>query len=266
MRPGIGRAVESWSVRLAEGDAEGAWELFIDRYRPLIVATIRRTIDDDDSAHDVFADVCGTLSEHDLRRLRSYADRPEPRARFSTWLVTVVHHLVIDWLRKRDGRRRVRPPAALTGVQREIFRRIFAERRSHVEAYELVSAAAPGTLSFSSFLKELAETYRVVQRRQPGGVMRYMPGAPAPEYPTGGDADAALAAATGVARIADLIDSLPADERLALQLSVIEELPAADVARMVGWANAKAVYNRVHRLLARLRAACERQGIRLTDL
>ena len=258
--------MELWRVRLADGDAEAAWGLFIDRYRPLIVATSRRTIEDDDSALDVFADVCYALSANELARLCRYHDRPEPKARFSTWLVTVVHNLVVDWLRKRDGRRRVKPPAGLSVDKQEIFRRVFDEQHSHIEAYELVCAAMPGELSFGAFLKELSETYRIVQRTTAGGVMHYMAGAPPMREATSGNADDTLAAAGLVDRLAEVMESLPPDERLALQLSVIEELPAADVARTVGWPNAKAVYNRVYRLLGKLRDACERQGIRLADL
>ena len=48
-------------------------------------------------------------------------------------------------------------------------------------------------------------------------------------------------------RLDALLGDLPADERLAVRLFVVEDLPAAEVARVVGWPNAKAVYNRVRR-------------------
>jgi RNA polymerase sigma factor (sigma-70 family) len=258
--------VEPWRVRLTGGDVDGAWELFLERYRPLIFATIRRTIADDASAHDVFADVCDALSANGLARLSRHHEGHEPKARFSTWLVTVVHHLVIDWLRKRDGRRRVSPPAELSAVQREIFRRVFEERRSHVEAYELVCAAVPDKLAFGAFLRELSATYRVVQRTTAGGVMRYVAGPPSTSEGGARSEDEVLAAAGVVDRLTRLMEPFSPAERLALQLCVIEELPAADVARTVGWPNAKAVYNRVYRLLGKLRDACERAGIRPTDL
>ena len=56
------------------------------------------------------------------------------------------------------------------------------------------------------------------------------------------------------------------DERLAVQLFVVDEMPAAEVARTVGWRNAKAVYNRVYRALGTLGQGLERQGIRRGDL
>jgi hypothetical protein len=48
---------------------------------------------------------------------------------------------------------------------------------------------------------------------------------------------------------------------MAVQLFIIDEIDAATVARTVGWPNAKAVYNRVHRALDRLRSEVERLGL-----
>jgi DNA-directed RNA polymerase specialized sigma24 family protein len=53
---------------------------------------------------------------------------------------------------------------------------------------------------------------------------------------------------------------------VALQLYVVQGTPAADVARILGWPNAKAVYNRVYRALQSVRAVLERDGIGPADL
>jgi DNA-directed RNA polymerase specialized sigma24 family protein len=62
-----------------------------------------------------------------------------------------------------------------------------------------------------------------------------------------------------------LADLTPKD-RLAVQLFVIDDMPASEVARIVGWPGAKTVYNRVSRALAALRAGFARRGIGYTDL
>jgi DNA-directed RNA polymerase specialized sigma24 family protein len=64
------------------------------------------------------------------------------------------------------------------------------------------------------------------------------------------------------AALAAALDTLPAEDRLAVQLFVIEDLPAERVARAVGLPNAKAVYNRVYRALEVLRQKLEQAGIR----
>ena len=67
-------------------------------------------------------------------------------------------------------------------------------------------------------------------------------------------------------RIARALETLPPDERLAVQLFVVDEMPASEVARTVGWLNAKAVYNRIYRVLDKLREGFEHQGISRDDL
>ena len=67
-------------------------------------------------------------------------------------------------------------------------------------------------------------------------------------------------------RLAEALESLPPDDRLAIQLFVVDELPAADVARIAGFPSAKTVYNRVYRALAELRLRLERAGVSGVDL
>jgi DNA-directed RNA polymerase specialized sigma subunit, sigma24 homolog len=55
-------------------------------------------------------------------------------------------------------------------------------------------------------------------------------------------------------RLAEALSHLSESDRGAIQLFVVEDRPAAEVARTLGWANSKTVYNRVRRALAALRA------------
>jgi len=258
--------MEPWQTALAEGEVDAAWDRFIDRYRRLILATIRRTLQDDDDVFEVFADVCETLSAERLARLRRYDAQADRRARFSTWLVVVVRNRTIDWVRSRSGRRRIKPPAGLTAIQHEIFRYVIAEQRSHAEAFELLKNGPEPDLTFRAFLGELAQTYRVVEASGARGVLRYLRGPPGLETQAPPSADERLLAADARTRLAEVLDTLPADTRLAVQLFVIDELPAADVARALGWPNAKAVYNRVTRALSALRRALEGQGLTRENL
>lgn len=258
------RIVEPWRARLAEGDAEAAWDLFIDRYRRLIIATIRRVVGDDDVL-DVFAHVCQALSADSLARLQRYDDAAPHRARLSTWLVTVIHNQALDWVRAQAGRRRVAVPERLSDLQARIFTCVFVEQRSHAETYEIVRAGLREEIGFARFLRELAETYRVVEAVRSHGVMHYLavPPAPRPLEPV---ADDHLTVAEIAGRLSTPLGELTAEERLALQLFVVDDMPAADVARIVAWPNAKAVYNRVYRALRHLRDFLERDGIGPADL
>jgi len=260
--------VEPWIASLEAGDPEAAWDRLLERYRRLIFAAIRHYTTDPDDVMDVFARVCEALRADDLGRLRRWASQSAHRARFSTWLVTVVRHLTIDWFRHCDGRPRLAAAAAgLPPTQRRIFEYVFMAGRSHVEAYELLRTRDGIDLPFGAFLHELSATYRAAAgaTNHRGRLVVELGGAEPVHGPDPPDADSVMQAEQAVV-LADALAALAPHERLAVQLFVIEEMPAAEVARAAGLPNPKAVYNRVYRALARMRARLERAGIKDGDL
>jgi len=265
---------EPWLDAYRAGDPDKAWDLFLGQYRALLFATIRHFTRDQDEVMDAFAEVCGALRGDDLARVRRYWDRSTHTARFTTWLVTVVRHQVIDWGRQHAFRRRVRYQAALSPLQQQIFESIFVEHRSHVETYELVRSTIDPSLSFRAFVRELRATYQTIEAtgRQPlarefdgpSTTLRAIEQA-IESLRDDDDDDPAVILDTRL-RIASALSSLRPDERLAVEMFVVHEMPAATIARALGWPNAKAVYNRVYRALAALRASLKRQGIEREDL
>jgi DNA-directed RNA polymerase specialized sigma24 family protein len=256
--------MEDWAVELQRGKTREGWDLFIGRYRRLIFAAIRHYARDYDDVMDVFAWVCEALQENDFRRLRAHGAQEVRRARVSTWLVTVVRHLTVDWFRREHGRRRLSAIAtALPPLQRRIFALVFLERRTHVEAYEELRAREVPALEFRDFLVELRAAYRAVTGARRGQIL---PDLGTPPWPEEVAADTPDDSNERRERLEAALRSLPPEDRLAVTLYVQEQLPAEQVARIVGLANAKAVYNRVYRALAALRADFERAGIGREDL
>lgn len=255
-----GYRVDDWTAELERGAVDRAWDAFLGRYRRLIFAAIRRYAQDYDDVMDVFARVCEALRENDLRRLRSY--RPQA-ARFSTWLVTVVHRLTIDWYRHRDGRPRpLQLVAHLSPLRRRIFELVFLDQHGHVGAYEIMRTSDAPELTFREFLAELRATYRAVTDGRRGGLLRVL---------GGGHPEESAAAVDDLAterreQLDGALGTLSAEDQVLLSLYVEQELPAADIARMLGLANAKAVYNRAYRALAAMREYLEAAGIRRGDL
>jgi RNA polymerase sigma factor (sigma-70 family) len=256
--------VEPWLVSLKAGDSQAAWDLFSERYRRLILATIKRLVPDHDDVMDVFSSVCQALSADDFSRLKRYSDQTAHGASVATWLVAVVRNLTVDWLRHRDGRRRVSVPTNLSPLQQQIYTAVCIGGHSHVEAYEMIRARSGSPMPFHEFLREVRETHRVAPC--PGqGAARH----PSRDPPLAEVAPSALdpaETAETVRRLAALLAAEPPDVRLAVELFVVERMSAADVARIVGWPNPKAVYNRVYRALDSLRARLESQGIGPGDL
>ena len=254
--------MDRWLHDLIEHPDESAWTHFAEQYSRLIRATIGRLVDDSDDVDDVFAVVSQALLENDLARLRRFADDPK-RGRFSTWLVAVVRNLTIDWLRRRDGRRvTASAPAALSDIQREIYAAIFIESRTHIEAYEAINARRAAPLSFRQFLHELRETYRFSPPSSRGNSSAGSTdwgGLAAPE------AADAIERADAARRLAEALATFSPAHRLALELFVIEGVAAARVAHVVGWPNAKAVYNNVYRMLEALRVKLAAAGMTPED-
>ena len=258
--------MESWLIKLSQRRSDAAWDLFVERYRRLIFATIRHLATDYDDVMDIFAWVCEALRENDLARLRGYAAHEKHRARFSTWLVAVVRHQTIDWFRHRDGRKRLSTVVAeLRPLQQKIFQYVFHESLSHREAYELLRTRDGFELPFRVFLDELSATYRTLSEKRKGRLMRELVGAPSPPHVDAVTDVDGTAPDTGEHLTRALADLTPED-RVAVQLFVIDEMPAADVARLVGWRSAKTVYNRVSRALTALRTGFARRGIGPGDL
>ena len=255
---------EPWIALLEAGDPEAAWDLFIERYRRLIFGAIRRYTGEPDDVMDVFARVCEALRENDFTRLRRCAARLDPARPFTTFVVAVVHNLTIDWFRHRDGRHRLSTiAAALPPLRQRIFEYVFVDGRSHVEAYELLRSRDAPDLPFGEFLGELSGTYRAV-RRSPRSHIASQLAVPPPATPDA-PPDPAVASEQRVV-LARALEALPAEDRLAVQLYVVDEMPADQVARVLGYPNAKTVYNRVYRALGAIRSHLAQVGIRGGDL
>lgn len=256
--------MEPWLARLADGDGQAAWDLFAERYRRLMLATIRRLVHDHDDVMDVFSHVCAALTTDDFARLRRYSERSPSGAAVSTWLVVVVRNLVVDWLRRADGRRRVTIPSGLSALHREIYVTLCLDAHTSVEAFELVRDRVGITLSFAEFLREVraARQSNPCPGSHPVRRLEELPPSPNIAVPMSDPAEISDLAQ----RLAAALATQPDDVRLAVQLFVIDELPAARVAELVGWPNAKAVYNRVHRALEALRGTLEREGVGRGDL
>lgn len=257
--------MEDWVTELQQGSPDAAWDLFLTRYRRLIFAAIRHYAQDYDDVMDVFARVCAALREDDFKRLRTYIAQPDHRARFSTWLVTVVRHLTVDWFRERDGRRRLSTAAEkLPPLRRRIFELVFQDHKSHVEAYELIRSREAPALSFREFQSELRATYRAITTGRQGQLLRELGVAPdlETENEPAQDPDPPLSRA----QLDQALGCLSAADRVAVELYVVQELPGEDVARVLGLPNAKAVYNRVYRALAAVRERLEQAGVRKEDV
>ena len=251
--------------RLRAGDLDGAWSTFVDRYRRLIFAQIRRATTEPDEVMDIFAHVCERLRENDLARFKTFAFDPAPRASFSTWLVAVLRNLIVDWFRARDGRSRAQPPSSLSPLGRRMYEWIFLQHRSHREACELaLLATGDARVTAADCRRALREAHRAALLGAIGTRARPVAAVPYAEWVATSGVAASTDGTGEALRLA--MQTLDAESQLAIQLFVVEEMPATEIARVLRLGNAKAVYNRVYRGLAVIREALAGRGIRKGDL
>jgi DNA-directed RNA polymerase specialized sigma24 family protein len=213
---------------------------------------------------DLFGMVCQSLWENDCARLKRVAVDRTPEPSIAPWIVAVVRNLTIDWKRKEGGRRRQVVPPHLSPLHQSIYRALVFEGLSHVEAYERIAPTQTAPFSFPVFLREVRETYRLAPPPSGDRSRPIFVGLDAEATESALDPSRGTAASSEP--VSRALGSLPADVRLAVELFVIDRLPAAEVARAVGWPNAKTVYNKVYRALAALRETLEREGIGPDDL
>lgn len=268
-------ARELWLEKLDQGDREAAWDQLIGQYHRLILASVRHYAEGYDEVMDLFAHVCESLRANDFARLRKYAAIPQGRVRFSTWLVAVVRNLVIDWFRHRHGRKQLDTVVAeLPPVQREAFRSVFLEGRSLAEAYETTRTSGACSVTYHEFLRALVAAQRTVSAKRPGRLPTELaPGAARAlvcfELQDAGSVDppgAGLVESDMRRWLQQALEAVPLEDRIALQLYVIEGLSAGEVAELLGWRNAKTAYNRIYRSLSAVRGFLRGRGIQQSDL
>lgn len=86
-----------------------AWEAFVQRFTPILLAAVRTIGRDRDQVMDAYAHVLEALRADAARRLTAY--RADGRGAFTTWLTVVARRLAVDFHRQRFGRPRSDDPA-----------------------------------------------------------------------------------------------------------------------------------------------------------
>jgi RNA polymerase sigma factor (sigma-70 family) len=105
-------------IREIEAGSTAHWHALVDRYAGLIYSVVRRQLfaEDEDEIRTVFTDVLDALYHG---KLGEY----EGRSELSTWLIVVSRGKALDYLRRRDGRRKL-PQSydQLSPLEQDVFR------------------------------------------------------------------------------------------------------------------------------------------------
>lgn len=161
---GEGVAIQDILHRLNSAEAGAAWAEFIDRFSPLIMSAVRQFEFQQERANECFLFVCEALCEKNFRRLLKFDT--QGRARFSTWLGSVVYHLCVDWHRREYGRARMLPAiAALPALERSVYRLYFEQAVEREACLQFLRDEFPN-LSRQEFSAAISEVFRLLTPRQ----------------------------------------------------------------------------------------------------
>jgi len=127
---------------LRSADAGAAWVEFLDRYSALIMNSATQFIYQHDRVHECFLYVCEKLSDDGFRRLLKF--NPAGKARFKTWLGSVVFNLCVDWHRREFGRATLLPAiTALPVFDRSVFHMVIEQGMDKETCFQMLRADFP---------------------------------------------------------------------------------------------------------------------------
>lgn len=265
-------------------DPENAWTAFVEEHTDMILAIVSHYLPDDDLRMDAYLFALEGFRSDDYRRFRRYRERERSGdAPFAAWLKFVTRNLALDFLRHWKGRRSLpKVVEAMHGDEQFLFRCLYWDRMTYAETLEHLRARGhDGTRiedvarRASALSVALADSghplawgaSRMTARlsfddpeASPALEMHATEAAAAAGYSAPQAPDADYEARRDAEDAEHLLAELRPDERLLLQLKYEHRLGAEEIARIVGAPTPKAVYNRIARILERLRAqAAERE-------
>lgn len=258
---------------LHEPDPERAWSAFVEDTMATIDRAARRVVRDDPAlADDIAADVLDRI-RRDWPDLLERFEACARRASFRTWLAVVARNLAIDLLRARQGR--IVLPKSVSRLpvwQRELWRLVVVEDRSLTDAAERLRADGhwDGDLASLAEALEAVRDAAVTRARTTRATVKFVPTGepetPEPEADEGDAPDARHLHAAAIARWAEILRDFDPEDRRIVRVYFLEESTAAQTASALGLSSADQVYERVKRILQRLRERATAAGLGPVDL
>lgn len=247
-------------------NACNAWVDFLGSYGPVLYQAARAYTSSQDAAADCYVYICEQLAHNRFKRLRKF--NPKGRASFTTWLRVVARNLCFDWHRRQSGRRRpFKSLEGLSPLELEIYRWRFAHGASQHETLQQLTPQFPnvdldelsaieGRLqnSLSSRQRWILSTRRQSEIRTRVTVAREDDEPHMPEVADSQpDQETLLVTQQQQEQLQNNLASLPADERLLLQLRFEHDLSLDEVARLSGLGDGQRVHRKLTAVLKKLR-------------
>lgn len=251
-------------------NSQNAWAEFLQSYSGVLYQTARGYTSDEDAAADCYLYICEQLSRNHFRRLLKF--KPEGSAAFTTWLRVVARNLCFDWHRARSGRPRpFKAFQRLSPLELEVYTCRFERGLSQEETLQRLEVEFPG-VSLTGLATIEAQLQGSLSSRQHWIMSARRQSAFSTAVTTAGDE-----AENGSVEVADTrpdpevqvadreqqaclekcLASLPAEERLIIQLRFEQDLSLDEIAGLCGLGGAQRVHRRIAAILKKLRGALQ---------
>lgn len=158
------RSVAELLKQLSSADAGAAWVEFLDRYAQLIINVASQIEFEQDRINECFLFVCEKLNDDGFRRLLKF--NTSGKAKFRTWLGSVVFNLCVDWHRREYGRVRLLPAiAALPAFDQTVYHLVIEQAMASEACYQKLKTDFPD-LSRESVANSLRRIHSILTPRQ----------------------------------------------------------------------------------------------------
>ena len=261
------RAIALLLEGLHSSSACDAWMEFLESYGPVLYQTARTYTLSQDGAADCYVYICEQLAHNRFRRILKF--NPKGPASFTTWLRVVARNLCFDWHRSQSGRHRpFKSLQELSPLEIEIYHWRFAEGASQHETLQQLASQFPGVgfnelaavedrlqNSLTSRQRWILSTRRQLEISAPVAVAGEegdlgVLDVPDPQP----DQEKQLLTQQQREQLQQSLTSLPADERLLLQLRFEHDLSLDEVARLCGLGDGQRVHRKLKAVLTKLRS------------
>lgn len=226
---------------LSSADAGVAWVEFLERYSSLIMNSASQFVYEQDRISECFLYVCEQLNDASFRRLLKFDT--SGKAKFRTWLGTVVFNLCVDWHRREFGRATLSPAiSALPAFDQSVYRLVIEKGMDKETCFQLLRADFP-ELTRELVANAAARGFSLMTPRQRWQVgVRLRGRRPASDAAGQGDLERLPDPGSGpesAARMQQELDNLqnalallPADQRLLVYLRFQEGLSLEKIAQV----------------------------------
>lgn len=274
---------KDWNVRYDQ-EPEQAWECFLQAHHKLIMAVIRKFVDDYDSAMEIYTHTLERLRLDDCKKLTAFFSKPRSYS-FQTWVAVVARNCCRDWFRMERGRTRMRKCIeALSAENQLIFEYVYERGYSYEMTYELLRTqhgVAFSSQAMGDRLTEIDEALRknlrITSPQVWKGITRDLPldtvnttqaGSTNPHS----DARRTLNPEEEIIQhettrvLQEILATLPAEQQLLIQLRYVKKLSLQEIARIMKMKNLWSVHRKLQKALKVMKKELLQRDIGPSDL